>query len=185
MVATAKDTLNSENGFVLILAVLMLAVITVIGVAATRTSETESRIASNERQIANELYNAEGALIDTLETAATTWLAPTSPFLLAGEIGVEPSFASPITDANGNSVANIEIRVIENNDTGGTVTTTAPFDTVSDAANDIPALPHIGPPPPGSGYSMKHFEVRRYGVTTTSATGNTQIQTGAYKVFNK
>jgi hypothetical protein len=185
MVATVRETVNSENGFVLVLGVLMLAVITVIGVAATRTSETESQIASNERQMASEFYNAEGALIDTLERATTTWLAPTSPFLLAGETGVEPSFASSITDENGNPVANIEIRVIENNGPGGTVTKTAPFDTLSDPANDVPALQHTGPPPAGSGYSMKHFEVRRYGVTTTSTTGNTQIQTGVYKVFNK
>jgi len=174
MVATAKDTLNSENGFVLILAVLMLAVITVIGVAATRTSETESRIASNERQIANELYNAEGALIDTLETATATWLAPTSGFLTDGET-VASYTSSTDFDGDGTNDATAEIRCIES-------TGTAIF---NDSADDLPLMAHTGPPPPGSGYSMKHFEIRRYGVTTTSATGNTQIQTGVYKVFNK
>jgi len=39
--------------------------------------------------------------------------------------------------------------------------------------------------PTGSGYSLKYFEVRRYGVTGRSADGNTTIQVGAWKVFNK
>ena len=176
MVATAKDTLNSENGFVLILAVLMLAVITVIGVAATRTSETESRIASNERQIANNFYNAEGALIDTLERATTTWAAPASPFLTDGET-VASYTSSTDFDGDGTNDATAEVRYI--GDLGATI------GGLSTAANDIPLVVHTGPPPPDSGYSMKHFEIRRYGVTTTSTTGNTQIQTGVYKVFNK
>lgn len=176
MIATAKETINSESGFVLVLAVLMLAVITVIGVAATRTSETESRIASNERQIANEFYNAEGALIDTLERAITTWLAPTSPFVTDGET-VASYTSSTDFDSDGTNDATVEVRYI--GDLGATI------DGLSTAANDIPLVAHIGPPPPDSGYSMKHFEIRRYGVTTTSTTGNTQIQTGVYKVFNK
>ena len=36
-----------------------------------------------------------------------------------------------------------------------------------------------------SRYSLKYFEVRRYGVTGKSADGNTTIQMGAWKVFNK
>jgi len=174
MVATVRETVKSENGFVLVLAVLMLAVITVIGVAATRTSETESQIASNERQIANEFYNAEGGLIDTLERATATWLAPTSSFLTDGE--TVASFTSSIDfDGDGTNDATVEIRCIEG--TGTPI--------FNDSADDLPLMAHTGPPPAGSGYSMKHFEVRRYGVTTTSTTGNTQIQTGVYKVFNK
>ena len=176
MITTIKETINNESGFVLVLAVLMLAVITVIGVAATRTSDTESQIASNERQIANELYNAEGALIDTLETATATWLAPTSPFLTDGET-VASYTSSTDFDGDGTNDATAEVRYI--GDLGATI------GGLSTAANDLPVQSHTGPPPPGSGYSMKHFEVRRYGVTTTSATGNTQIQTGVYKVFNK
>ena len=67
MITAVKEGLNNENGFVLVLAVLMLAVITVIGVAATRTSDTETQIASNQRQIADEFYDAEGALIEALD----------------------------------------------------------------------------------------------------------------------
>jgi len=176
MITAVKETINNESGFVLILALLMMSVITVIGVAATRTSETETQIASNERQIANEFCSAEGALIDVLERAISTWAAPTSTFLTDGE--TVASYTSPVDfDGDGTNDATVEIRYI--GDLGATI------GGLSTAANDLPVQSHTGPPPAGSGYSMKHFEIRRYGVTTTSITGNTQIQTGAYKVFNK
>ena len=174
MITAVKETINSESGFVLVLAVLMLAVITVIGVAATRTSDTESQIASNERQIANELYNAEGALIDMLESPGT-WM--TISFLTDGEIVAKHIENDIDFDGDGTPDADAEIRYIE--ETGSSV------GGLSTAANDIPLVAHTGPPPADSGYSMKHFEIRRYGVTATSTTGNTQIQTGVYKVFNK
>ena len=182
MITAVKRGINNENGFALILAVLMLAVITVIGVAATRTSETESQIASNERQIANQLYSAEGALVQALETATTTWAAPTSSFLTDPE--TVASYTSSIDfDGDGTNDAAVEIRCIE---CSGDPCIGTGIAGLSTAANSLPnGLPHRGPPPPGSGYSMKHFEVRRYGVTTGSATGNTQIQAGVYKVFNK
>ena len=47
------------------------------------------------------------------------------------------------------------------------------------AANRLPLQRHIAPPPSGSGFSLKYFEVRRYGVTATSTTGNTRVQVGA------
>jgi len=80
-------------------------------------------------------------------------------------------------NADGTPDADVEIRCIEETGT--------PISDLRDAANDLPLQKHIAPPPPGSGYSMKYFQVRRYGVTATSATGNTQIQTGVWKVFNK
>ena len=82
-----------------------------------------------------------------------------------------------ISGENDDPVATVEIRCIEETATP----IPSPF---SDAANNIPRQPHIGPPPPGSGYSLKYFEVRRYGVTATSDDGNTRIQVGAWKVFN-
>lgn len=163
MVTTFKDIINNESGFVLVLAVLMLAIMTIMGVAATRTSDIELQIASNERQIVNDFYNAEGAVIDMLENPST-WL--TQAFLTADE--TEASFAGGVDiDDDGADDADVEIRCIH------------------EASSDLPVLPHVVPPPVGSGYSLKYFEVRRYGITATSATGNTQIQVGVWKVFNK
>ena len=48
MKSKGKDAIENENGAVLIVALLMLAIVTVIGIAATRTSETELQIVGNE-----------------------------------------------------------------------------------------------------------------------------------------
>ncbi len=161
MKATVKDTINNENGFVLVAALLMVAIVTVIGIAATRTSETEIRISVNEREYVNDFYNTEGALIDTLERSST-WLT--------GDLLTDPENAAP-DDIDTNDVT-VRIRCVAN-------------DQAKADANKLPKQKHIVPPPPGSGYSMKYFEVHRYGVTVTSATGNSRIQAGAWKAFNK
>ena len=117
---------------------------------------------------------------------ATNWL--TDQFLLDGPVLSHHRFLS--VDQNGQTVAEVRVRCITND-----YTTPIDFDSgrgsvQANAAADLPAntLPlqqHIAPPPPGSGFSLKYFEVRRYGITATSATGNTRTQIGAYKVFNK
>jgi len=56
---------------------------------------------------------------------------------------------------------------------------------LSQPADTLPLQSHIAPPPEGSGYSLKYFEVRRYGITASSTDGNSRIQVGAWKVFNK
>jgi hypothetical protein len=56
-----KDTINNENGFVIVIALIMLAIVTVIGIAATRTSETELQISGNEKLHKLSFYAAEAA----------------------------------------------------------------------------------------------------------------------------
>lgn len=163
MISRLKDIVDNEKGFVLVVSLLMLTVVTVIGIAATRTSDTELQIASNERQHLGDFYKAEGGLINMLESV-TTWL--TTAFLTAGE--TEASYTGTVDiDSDGTDDASVEIRYVE------------------DSGTSVPVLSHTGPPPVGSGYSLEYFEVHRYAVTVTSATGNAQIQTGVWKVFNK
>jgi len=168
MKATRGDRITNQKGSVLVAALLMLAILTIIGFAATRTSETEFLISANERAYVNEFYHVEGALIDTLERPST-WL--TGNMLTDDETMASNSVVVDV-DSDGTDDARIEIRCIQDKD----------LDVAT--ANDLPALPHKSPPPAGSGYSMKHFEVRRYAITATSATGNTRIQTGVWKTFN-
>ncbi len=163
---TIKDSVKNERGFALVTALLILAVLTLIGIAATTTSTVELKISGNESQSVNIFYNTEGVLINTLETP-TTWL--TTDFLTAGE--TVASYAATVDDND------VEIRCIKSTGT--------PVSGLSGGANDLPVRLHRDSPPKGSGYSMKYFEVRRYGITTTSLTGKTSIQTGVWKVFNK
>jgi Tfp pilus assembly protein PilX len=172
-----KHTLNNENGFVLGTSILVSAILVLAGVLAIWTSNTEVKIVRNEGQLTREFYSAEAGVIEALEnynSGPTTWM--TNDFLTA-----EPTVANNTvtsSDESGNAVAKVEVRCVE--ETGTPIP--PPF---SDAANTVPRQPHIGAPPPGSGYSLKYFEVRRYSLTGTSASGNTQIQVGAWKVFNK
>jgi len=82
MISRLKDIVDNEKGYVLVVSLLMLTVVTVIGIAATRTSDTELQIASNERQHLTDFYSAEGGVIYMLEDY-TPWL--TTAFLTAGE----------------------------------------------------------------------------------------------------
>lgn len=168
--------LDNENGFVLGASILVSAILIMAGVLALWTSTTEVQVVRNEGLMTQEFYNAEGGVIDALvnyNTGSTDWL--TDDFLTS-----DPTAAKNIVVSNGpdgQPLATIEARCIE--DSGATIA------GLSDAANRLPRQKHIGTPPTGSGFSLKYFEVRRYGITATSTDGKTRVQVGAYKVFNK
>lgn len=84
-----KDTTSNERGFVIIVALIMLAIITVIGIAATRTSETETRIAVNERLYNIAFYAAE---------AGTAYVAESPSFYGSENITVGGSLSFPNDD---------------------------------------------------------------------------------------
>ena len=162
---------NNESGFILIVALLMLALVTIIGIAATRTSETEVRISGNDRDIRNDFYSAESVLVDAMEHWEE-WL--TGSFLMSAP---ENASYRETVDINGMNNALMEVRFIEPN--GVTV------NGLSNAANDLPLQDHVAPPSAGSGYSINMFEAHRFGVTITSNNERTIIQAGVWCVFNK
>ena len=176
MIRFAIKTIRNENGFVLSISILLSVIVLLVGVVSILTSNTEVAVVRNEGQLLQEFYNAEGGAVDALENynnGPTFWL--TDDFLVAGPAAAGNTVTS--FNLSGQPMATVEARCIE--ETGAVIA------SLSDAANHLPQLRHIGPPPARSGFSLKYFEVRRYGITATSATGNTRIQIGAYKVFNK
>lgn len=58
---------NSEQGFVLVTALLIMVLLTVLGIAATNTTIVELRIAANERDYKRNLYKAEGAAMEAAQ----------------------------------------------------------------------------------------------------------------------
>ena len=56
-----KRLLTNEEGSVLIVAIVILMLLTLLGIYATRTSEIELQIAGNERLYKQNLYRAEAA----------------------------------------------------------------------------------------------------------------------------
>jgi hypothetical protein len=166
----------NENGFVLGASILVSALLLLAGVLALWTSNTEVQAVRNESQLNQEFYEAEAALVDALEnynSGPTQWL--TTDFLTAAS--TEAKSTAVFTDENGHPQATVVARDIQDDGT---------YDgDPSEPYNHLPQQRHIGPPPSGSGYSLKYFEVRRYGITAISSQGNTQVQMGAWKVFNK
>jgi hypothetical protein len=197
MKTSFRRILFNEDGFVLGASILISAILLLAGVLALWTSTTEMHVVRNENELTREFYRSEAGVIDALENydtggtargalGATQWL--TDQFLQdSPSAAANHRFFS--VDAGGQPVAEVRVRCITD------TAVTSDFDSglgsaEANAAADLPAntLPlqrHISPPPSGSGFSLKYFEVRRYGITATSTTGNTRIQIGAYKVFNK
>ncbi|MGD8992222.1 MAG: hypothetical protein PVI00_12280 [Desulfobacterales bacterium] len=171
MFTSLKHPIANENGFVLGTSILISAILILAGVLALWNSNTEVNIVRNEGQMIQEFYEAEAGVVDAIENIV--WM--TDGFLSDG-----PTVANSVITSNdeyGDAIASVEVRCIEQ--------TATPIPSFSAAANSIPRQRHIGAPPENSGYSLLHFEIRRYGVTATSSDGNTQIQVGAWKVFNK
>jgi PilX N-terminal len=203
---------TNEKGSVILLAMIMLVLLTLLGMAVTRTSSIEVQVASNDNKATDCLYAAESADHYAIEVSPT-WMTlndflTTDPLTAQVIIGYYDSNNDGIDDSvtydlDGDDVDDvtfdmngdgsndalfdidgdgindkIEIRCIE--DTGGTHT-----GNLSDAANSLPNMKHISIPPIGSGYSLKYFEVRKYGITGTASNGCSKVQVGAYKVFNK
>jgi hypothetical protein len=177
--------LTNENGSVIVLALIMLVLLTLLGMAVSRTSSIGVQVASNDSRAADNLYKAESADHFAIELSQT-WM--TDSFLIAAQTAAQA--VSPDLDNDGVDDVNldidndgtndfqIEIRCVEGSGLPHT-------GSLSNAANDLPLMLHITIPPVGSGYSLKYFEVRKYGITGTALDGGTVVQLGAYKVFNK
>jgi Tfp pilus assembly protein PilX len=163
---------SNQDGYAMVITMLLLVLLTVIGIAATQTSNIEVAISGNNKKSVQDFYTSEGGLISALENA-NVWL--TTGFLTAGEASA--FYSGPVDfDGDGNNDATIEARCIEIS--GTTIT------GLSDGANDVPVDKHTGPPPADSGYSLVYFTVRKYGVTSTSLKNGTEVQSGVWKVFN-
>lgn len=168
-----KSLLKNEDGSIIVLAMIMLVLLTLLGISATTTSSIEVQIAANENRALQNLYQAESGNHYALELTGTadTWMTDT--FLSLDETTASSGPTGVDIDSDGTSDVNIEIRCIQNTN------------TVIANANNLPVQQHISSPPVGSGYSLNNFEIRRYGITATSVNGNTKVQIGAYKVFNR
>jgi hypothetical protein len=65
--------LKNENGALMILiTVMLLVLLTVISIAASRTASIETKIASNEFAYQRCFYNAEGAVMEAVDLLDTT-----------------------------------------------------------------------------------------------------------------
>ena len=65
---TILSSLNNEDGYFLILATLMILVLlTILGIAASRTANTEITVAANDTIYQRNFYLAEGAVMEAVD----------------------------------------------------------------------------------------------------------------------
>lgn len=62
-----KCLLRNESGSVMVLALIMLALLTLLGIAATTTSTIEIQVARNERLYKENFYRAEAAVMENAQ----------------------------------------------------------------------------------------------------------------------
>jgi len=79
------NRLNNEDGSVLVIALLMLAFLSILGVSSTTTSTIEIQIAGNDRVFKQNFYKAEAGAMEaalTLENETDTALTNRTPIYL-------------------------------------------------------------------------------------------------------
>jgi hypothetical protein len=83
---TIMRTPRCERGSVLVIALIMIVLLTIIGISASKTSEIEIMIAGNERIAKENLYLAEGAVRRAAQVLDNTDLEDNPPAWLYKEI---------------------------------------------------------------------------------------------------
>lgn len=173
---------ENEEGFVFVVCILLLFVLTIAGIATVRTSGTEIWTVRNQGQVIRELYDAETGLIEAFENRR--WL--TDDFLdvaqgssAEGSAAEGPGKTTYDTIIDGTTKAEYRVRYITD------VTMDASVSLWPEIEEDVPQLAHTAPPPVGSGDSVANFVTRRFAVTAKSFTGNTFVQGGVWISFRK
>lgn len=164
---------SNEDGYVLVITLFLLLLLTVIGMAATHTSNVEIQISGNNKKLVQDFYLSEGGLITVLENSGW-WLGDD---FLKGNAAAAHWTGNVDVDGDGAEDAFVEIRCIEPRKSN--------IAALGRAANSIPADRHSGPPPADSGYSARHFKIRKYAVTATGLQSGINLQAGVWKVFSK
>jgi hypothetical protein len=170
-----KAITENQEGYALMMTMLLLVLLTLIGIAATHTSNIEEQIASNEKGITVNFNKTESALVRALEDWPT-WLTIT--FLNTDQDSAEYGPTDVDIDGDGTDDVIVEARFIK--DTSGGL------DDLSTFANDVPQEKHTGPPPPIiPPSSMTQFIIRKFAVSVTAVDGRSRLQAGGFRIFNK
>lgn len=163
--------LNEESGYVMVISLCILAVLTISAAAISRISQTESGIVRNERIYFDSFYVAESAAVKSIEKYKD-WNS-----LVDGSPTNGHKFELETNDESGTKTTLAAVR-IESSDEQSTFTT-----GLSDfATSDVPDMKHIDDPmiDSGTGVTGKTM-ISRYAVTTEPEDGGVQLQVGIYK----
>ena len=88
-----RHPLHSEDGFVLVLAMMILVIVSMLGIAATTTSVFEMNIAGNEKWSQEQFFQADSAINEFIARNIT----PKHPADLAYNPASPPAGLTPLT----------------------------------------------------------------------------------------
>ncbi len=71
-----KGKLKDESGFILIISMLVLVILSLIGIAATTTTTLELQIAGNDKVIRDSFHKADGGIENAIEMVEQNLLCP-------------------------------------------------------------------------------------------------------------
>jgi Tfp pilus assembly protein PilX len=115
---------SDEDGSVMILALLMLAILSIMGVSATTTSTIEVQIAANDKNHKQNFYKAEGGAMEAAtrlenETSTTVLIDRTPAYMNAYNASVDMTQSSlwDYDDADGDDNAETAHNNIDPNGT--------------------------------------------------------------------
>lgn len=118
-----SQPLKNQKGAVLVIALMLLAVLTILGVAALNTTTSEIRIAGNDRVHKNAFYNAETGVAYSVERGLMMFPPgpPNIPTVLPTPVDLaaaSPGTTLRYTDRGG-SPRRVEVEVTSNVPGGG------------------------------------------------------------------
>lgn len=173
---------RNEEGYIIIVALLILALLTIISVSAINVSTTESKIATNELLYEKTFYAAEAGLQHLTELLGTEFLDRNHAILASGGTptwsfalqGAQDSDGDTIGDFAGSvelintSLDNIGIQVsVWNNDDGGSPNT------------DTDGLIYVRSRAQGRRGAQSRIEILLAGVMRSEALSDYSAQEGA------
>ena len=92
--------LKSERGSTLIMALVLMVVLTIIGIAVTKTSKTEVQLAGNEKYYKEAFYNADSGI---------SFIVATAPSISGLTPGPNTEITSGARDLDGDGTTDVRV----------------------------------------------------------------------------
>ena len=183
------NSLQNNDGSIMIVALLLLVALSVTVFMASESSLTNSRMMRNNRAYLDNLYRAESGISMAIQENRDTWLDTGSAlFDMDAASAVYTENPVQITDENGNpvNVARYEVARLEDYNGDSDVDNKLDADALT---RQFYSMAHTAPPSIGSGMSPKNFEMRRYGIMAQAIPrlgfNSLTLISGLSKLFNK
>ena len=170
---TLKTSFNNNDGFVLVAALLMLVVLTLIGIAATSTTNIELKIAGNDKTAGESFHKADGGLEASIEMLEQNIRCPTG-FSLA-PASFDSTDATTFFSISGMDIFDNEFALDESmDDVAGAISPVTLSDVPSETVRSL-RLPLDPAAPSDAG---THTNMAIWGVTQYVAGSSIQMAAG-------